>query len=60
MDVSNSIAALSVVSSAAQYQQNAGISILKKAMETQEGSAASLQKLLQSSAPPSGTMDISV
>ena len=60
MDISNAIAAYSVTMSAAQFQQKAGIAVMKKALETQEVSSADMLDTLKQAAPPAGIMDISV
>jgi|GEM_PF-2510926 len=60
MEISNSIAALSVSMSAAKVQQQASLSVMKKAMDTQETAAANTIELLQTAVPPQGKMDISV
>jgi uncharacterized protein YdaL len=60
MDISNAIAAYSVTMSAAQFQQKAGIAVMKKALETQEVSSTEMLDTLNQVAPPTGKMDISI
>lgn len=53
MDLTTSIAAMSITMHQQQFEQDASILMTKKIMETQEAASAAQLELLQSSAVPS-------
>lgn len=56
MDITNMIAAVSVNMSAARFQSECGVAVMKKAMDTQTDTASEIIEMLsqpQAVAPPS-------
>lgn len=60
MDMTMSIAAMSVNMNAAQLQQSVSVSLLKKAMNAEQELAAQTIETLQSMPAPGQVLDVSV